>query len=99
MKMVVLISFLLGGYAFAEDKTCKVKGMHCENCVEAVQNKVCEKDKYATCDVKQGEIHLVTKEDKEKIDEKTVGAAVKDAGYTLQKCKMGKAKGEAKKAS
>ncbi|MGZ3723118.1 MAG: hypothetical protein ACXVA9_09320 [Bdellovibrionales bacterium] len=105
----ILFSVLLGSVAFsiahAEDTTCAVKGMHCEACQEMVQGKVCEEGKYSQCDVKiidakkeLGEIHLVTKDEKAKVDQKVVGAAVKDAGYTLQKCKASAAKPDAKKA-
>jgi hypothetical protein len=96
---------LVFSVAHAEEKTCAVKGMHCDACTEMVQTKVCVEGKYSKCDVKiidekkeLGQVHLVTKDDAGKIDEGTVGAAVKDAGYTLDKCKAGKAKAESKKA-
>jgi hypothetical protein len=83
--------------AHADEKTCAVKGMHCEACMEMVTGKVCDQNKYSTCDVKIldeykaiGQIHLVTKDSTAKIDETAVGAGVKDAGYELQKCKVGK---------
>lgn len=95
MKLVVLLAFLCGGYVFAEDKTCAVKGMHCEDCVSAVQNKVCN-DTYSTCDVKIGKVHLVTKDAAAKVDEKAVSAEIKDAGYTMKKCTNGKAKASKK---
>lgn len=105
----LIFSLALGSlafsYAHAEDKTCAVKGMHCEACTEMVQGKVCEDGKYSTCEVKitnekkeLGQVHLVTKDATAKIDEKQVGAAVKDAGYTLQKCKATAAKADTKKA-
>lgn len=95
MLRVILLA-MVGGLAFsvhAEEKTCAVKGMHCAACVEMVQGKVCEEGKYAKCEVKitnqkkeTGQIHMVTKDANAVIDEKNVGAAVKDAGYTLEKC-------------
>ena len=104
----VLCTMVLGlcfSMAHAEEKTCAVKGMHCEACTEMVTGKVCEGGKYSQCDVKildekkeMGKIHLVTKEASAKIDEGAVSSAVKDAGYTMEKCKAGKAKAEAKKA-
>lgn len=97
---VVLMGLFVSGL-HAEEKTCAVKGMHCEDCKEMVKSKVCDDTKYSKCDVKVlsakkeiGEIHLVTKDDKAMIDESSIGAAVKDAGYTLEKCTMGKAKAE-----
>jgi len=85
--------------AHAEDKTCKVKGMHCADCAETVHEKVCDQAKYSTCDVKiinekkeLGQIHLITKDNTAKIDENVVSAAVKDTGYEMQKCKTNKGK-------
>jgi cation transport ATPase len=89
----------MSAVARAEDKTCNVKGMHCESCSEMVQGKVCDQAKYSTCDVKivnekkeLGQIHLITKDATAKINEKIVSEAVKDAGYEMQKCKTSKAK-------
>jgi cation transport ATPase len=98
MAMLVLVSSL-AFVAHADEKTCAVKGMHCEACAEMVQGKVCEEGKYSTCDVKVGQIHLITKDATAKIDESAVGAAVKESGYSLQKCKLGKAKGDDSKAA
>ena len=103
----ILLASVLGGMVIsavhAEDKTCAVKGMHCDACVEMVQGKVCDQNKYSTCDVKvlsekknMGQIHLITKDEKAKIDETAVGTAIKDAGYNLDKCKMDKVKGSGK---
>lgn len=101
MKKIIFVLATAGFLqsAFAEDKTCAVKGMHCAGCTESVQGKVCEEGKYSTCDVKikdmkkeMGEIHLVTKDTTAKIDEAAVGEAVKDAGYKLQKCTASKVK-------
>lgn len=105
-KFFVSLVFAAVAYtAHAEDKTCAVKGMHCTACTEMVQGKVCDEGKYSQCDVKitnekkeMGEIHIVTKDATAKIDESAVSAAVKDAGYTLQKCKASSAKPAAKKA-
>jgi hypothetical protein len=106
----ILLASALGGMvistAHAEDKTCAVKGMHCDACVELVTSKVCDQTKYSTCEVKilsekktLGQIHLVTKDKAAKIDENAVGSAIKDSGYNLDKCKMNKADGGSKTKS
>jgi cation transport ATPase len=108
-KLLISVSFMFGALsaplAQAEEKTCAVKGMHCEACTESVQAKVCEEGKYSQCEVKitdgkkeMGQIHMVTKDAAAKIDEKALGAQVKDAGYDLQKCKASAGKADAKKA-
>lgn len=83
--------------AQAEDKTCSVQGMHCQGCTEMVQDKVCDESKYSTCSVKildadkqTGEIHIVTKDKAAKVDEKAIGALVKDSGYEMKGCKAKK---------
>ena len=108
MLRMIVASLALGfvaGAAHGEEKTCAVQGMHCESCKEMVEGKVCEEGKYKTCDVKilnakkeLGQIHMITKEANDKIDEKSIGAMLTDAGYTMQSCKMGKAKSMAKAA-
>ncbi len=95
---LILVSLLLAGFgAFAEEKTCVVKGMHCQGCQEMVEGKVCDESKYSTCTVKvtdmkkqTGEIHLVTKDEKAKVDEKALSAMVKDTGYEMKSCKTKK---------
>lgn len=104
ISTVVLAFSLFNGFsAFAEDKTCVVKGMHCEGCTEMVQGKVCEEGKYSTCEIKitdeakeLGQIHVVTKDEKAKVDEKAIKAAVIDAGYKMQSCAATKSKAPAK---
>lgn len=105
LSLYSLLAFLAFA-ARAEDKTCAVKGMHCTACAEMVTGKVCDDSKYAQCEVKilnadkeLGQIHLVTKTTTDKVDEKALGEVVKDAGYSLQKCKVGKAKASAQKAN
>lgn len=100
---LILVSMLVsnlmaaGFTAVAEEKTCTVKGMHCQGCTEMVEGKVCDETKYSTCSVKitdakkeMGEIHLVTKDTKAKVDEKTLSAVVKDSGYEMKSCKAKK---------
>lgn len=84
--------------AFAEEKTCTVKGMHCQGCVDMVKEKVCSGD-YATCDVsvadekkKIGKITLTTKAADGKVDEAALGKAIESTGYKLEKCEGAKAK-------
>jgi hypothetical protein len=98
MKALILLLAICAAPAFAEDTTCAVKGMHCESCAEMVHEKVCGAGKYATCDVKivseekeLGSLHLVTSDKAAKVDQKAVGAQVKDAGYELDKCAPGAA--------
>lgn len=38
--------------AFAENLHLKISGMHCGACQQAVEKKICEKDKYAKCEAK-----------------------------------------------
>jgi copper chaperone CopZ len=90
--------------ARAEDKTCQVKGMHCESCMQTVTEKVCNESKYSTCKVslidekkELGQVHLITKDAQAKIDEKAIGEAIKDSGYSMEKCVQGKAKAKSTK--
>jgi hypothetical protein len=78
--------------ALAEEKTCALKGMDCQGCVDTVKEKVCN-DSYAVCDVKiknpakkMGELHVSTKDPAAKIDEQAIGKIVSDITYTLEKC-------------
>lgn len=95
MKQLIFgLMILAASSVYAEEKTCTVKGMHCKGCAESVEGKVCDKDKYATCDIKIkdekkeiGLVHLITKDTAAKIDEKALGAQIEDAGYKLDKCK------------
>jgi len=100
LKIAVVALALSAGFVHAEEKNCAVKGMHCADCVSSVQSKVCEGDKFATCDVTlgkgkkdPGQLHLITKDSAAKIDEKDISAKVKDAGYSLEKCSNKKGKG------
>lgn len=112
LNQFLLVGFLVSvlGWSLqsgAEEKTCTVKGMHCQGCTEMVTGKVCgEGEVYSTCDVKVtdvkkeiGQVHLVTKDASAKIDEKALTAIIEDAGYKLEKCSVvkGKAKTTGKK--
>lgn len=97
MRLILVSLFMFGLNAFAEEKTCVVKGMHCQGCQEMVEGKVCDESKYSTCSVKvtdmkkqTGEIHLVTKDAKSTVDEKALSAMVKDSGYEMKSCKTKK---------
>ena len=97
MRLIFCALFLMGFVAHAEDKTCAVSGMHCQGCQEMVEGKVCDESKYSTCTVKitdakkqMGEIHVITKDAKAKVDEKTISAQVKDSGYEMKSCKTNK---------
>ena len=97
MRLLICALFLMGSAVHAEDKTCSVSGMHCQGCQEMVEGKVCDESKYSTCTVKiidakkeMGEIRLVTKDAKAKVDEKAVEAQVKDSGYQMKGCKTNK---------
>lgn len=103
--LLVVAGSLLVSVAYAEEKTCAVKGMHCEACTEMVTGKVCGEGQYSQCEVKildakkeLGQVHLITKDEKSKVDEAKVSAAVKDAGYTMEKCQAGKGKPDSKKS-
>jgi hypothetical protein len=94
MRLILCALFVMGGMAMADETTCEVKGMHCTGCKEMIEGKVCDESKYSTCSVKivdekkeKGEIHLVTKDAKAKVDEKALSAMVKDAGYEMKACK------------
>jgi len=74
------------------------------SCQEMVQSKVCAEGKYSKVTLKildakkkWAKIHIVTKM-KSQVDQKVISAAVKDSGYTMQKCKASSAKPDAKKA-
>jgi copper chaperone CopZ len=82
---------LFAGSAFAESKTFKVDGMHCEDCAAQVRAKLCDSAKYSTCEIKVinekkeiGQVKLVTKGD-EKIDMEKVAKIIEDEGYTIRK--------------
>ena len=93
-QMIFGLMMFAATAAYAEEKTCTVKGMHCKGCAESVEGKVCDQEKYSTCDIKIkdekkeiGSVHLVTKDKSAKIDEKALGTQIEDAGYKLDKCK------------
>lgn len=96
MKFYVLIAAMLGFMAHADEKTCTVKGMHCQGCTESVHGKLCDEAKYSKCEVnildekkEIGQVHMVTKDEKALVDEKAVGAILTDAGYKMEKCAKG----------
>ncbi len=93
LKIVVAALALMAASVHADDQSCAVKGMHCADCVSSVKTKICDPAKFSTCDVDlakgkkdMGQIHIVTKDATTKIDQKELGAKIKDAGYTLDKC-------------
>lgn len=93
MKLIFALLMISSG-AYAADMTCTVKGMHCKGCAESVDGKVCDKEKYATCDIsikdekkEIGAVHIITKDKDAKIDEKLLSKQIEDAGYKLDKCK------------
>ena len=49
--IVFLITAALSQFAVAEQKTCVVKGMECQNCVEMVTRGVCT-DAFSKCQVR-----------------------------------------------
>lgn len=77
--------------AWADEKNCTVKGMHCEACVEMVKDRVCENKDYEICEVKikegskpkMGLLHIKTKDMKVKIDEKAINTAMADTKYSV----------------
>lgn len=74
--------------AFAESKTFKVKGMHCDGCAETVRKALCGNPVYKRCEVKikdaKKEIGEVTLETKEgKVDMKAVKEILEKEGYKL----------------
>jgi hypothetical protein len=95
MKQLIFgLMVLAASSVYAEEKICTVKGMHCKGCAESVEGKVCDKEKFSTCDIKItdekkeiGSVHLVTKDKASKIDEKVLGTQIEDAGYKLDNCK------------
>jgi hypothetical protein len=104
--VVGLMSSIWIGAVSAEEKTCTVKGMHCNGCTEMVTGKICDENKYEKCEVKIldskkeiGEIHLVTKAKDAKVDEAAIKAVIADAGYNMQSCKTSKEKPASAKAA
>lgn len=98
MRTIVLFSaVLLTSFAFAEEKTCTVKNMHCQDCADTVTNSLCkDKSIYSTCEVKiinktkeVGQVHLITKDAAAKVDEKELGTIIDSSGYQLDKCHLG----------
>jgi copper chaperone CopZ len=93
MRNVLIASLVLfASSVFAESKTFKVDGMHCADCAATVTEKLCDKKKYSTCDVKVideekeiGQIKLVTKDKKAKIDMVKVAKIIEDEGYKVSK--------------
>lgn len=92
MKLLSLFMFsMLAVPALAEEKKCTVKGMHCEACVEMVRDRLCENKDYASCEVsikegskpKVGLLHIKTKDDKTKVDEKALNTAMADTQYKV----------------
>lgn len=95
--MKALLFFALMGFsgiAFAEEKTCTVKGMHCEACQDMVKDRVCEGKGYEVCDIKlpdkaknkenkMGALHIKTKDKKEKIDVAAMNKALEDTRYSV----------------
>jgi hypothetical protein len=89
---------VLVSVAQAEEKSCNVKGMHCEACTDMVKDRVCN-DQFSVCDVtvksdgkskdkkaKIGVMHLKTKDAAGKIDEAVIAKAIADTDYKLDKC-------------
>lgn len=79
----------------AEEKTCVVKGMECQNCVEMISKDVCT-DAYSTCHVSLidkkahlGQIHVATKDPANKVDMKRIDAAVEKMNYSVASCAEG----------
>lgn len=103
MKHLLIVLLIGAGFgAFAEEKNCTVKGMHCNGCKEMVEGKVCDESKFSTCEIKIkdakkeiGTVRLVTKDQSGKVDEKALGKVIEDSGYKLEKCETAapKAKG------
>ena len=94
MRILLVSLFLLvGASTFAEEKTCAVKGMHCQNCVDDLKAKLCEGDKFSVCEVtlkdkKQqlGQFHIKTKEKSGKVDDQAITSMLADLTYTMDKC-------------
>ncbi len=94
MKGFILLLAILFSPAWAEEKNCTVKGMHCEACVEMVKDRVCENKDFSVCDVKikegskptVGILHIVTKDQKSKVDVKALSTAMADTQYSVS-CK------------
>lgn len=96
MKSVLLFAFLaVGSLAFAEEKNCTVKGMHCEACQDMVKDRLCEGKGFEVCEVKLpkdakpkdkenklGNLHIKTK-GKEKIDVAAMNKSLEDTRYTI----------------
>lgn len=97
MKSLIFVS-LLGLFsftAFAEEKKCEVKGMHCEACADMVKDRVCEGKDYEVCDVQApmagkdkkkanfGKLHIKTKDAATKIDVKGINTAMADTQYSV----------------
>ena len=105
LRLLLFAMLSLGSFAYAEDKTCLVSGMHCEGCTQMVEGKLCDESKYSTCSVKitnekkeLGEVRLVTKDQAAKVDEQGVSAIITDSGYKMMNCKATPAAAKAKKS-
>lgn len=89
--MISILIALVMGTGWAEEKTCTVKGMHCEACVDMIKDRLCT-DQFDKCDVSVGKIHLKTKVSAEKIDEAKLNKEIADTTYSLGKCSAEKVK-------
>lgn len=98
MISVIAAAWVMGSVtvAQAEEKSCAVKGMHCEACITMVKEKVCT-DKFEVCDVtmsgKNGKLHLKTKDAKAKIDAAELSKVLADTSYSVTSCQAGQGKG------
>lgn len=92
MKLVILLAVtVLTSSAFAESKTLTLEGVHCQDCVATLQEKICGDKTFATCQVKLinekkelGQLKLTTKGDA-KIDMQKIAKIVEDEGYKIKK--------------
>src|SRR4051812_46463336 len=88
-KGLVAGLLIFSSIAMADVKTYKVEGMHCEDCVSAVKEKVCGIEGLAKCNVEMGQVTLASAEGS-KLDDNAVTNAVQAAGYKIADAKSAK---------
>ncbi|MGE0631314.1 MAG: heavy-metal-associated domain-containing protein [Pseudobdellovibrionaceae bacterium] len=84
MRTLFLSLILLTSPAFAaETMDLKIGNMTCEACAKSVRKAICSDPAIATCDVKVGSAHLVSKEGA-KLDRTAIEKAIAGVGFTIE---------------
>lgn len=87
--LVLAFGFSIATVANAESQKFRVDGMHCNDCVASVKQKVCAMGDFASCNARIvdpkkeiGEVSITTK-GADKIDVAKLDKVIGDAGYKL----------------